>query len=340
MGEVPAALAAARTQAEASPDNSLTQTALGEAEYFAGHATETVTAFNHAAALDHCNPWGYYDIWRLQSLTPAHAAAMKQLTLAYEFGERSPLIQRTWAAVQQAHAFAAAPGSPTFTVSASPEEGFFRKRLVCQGIPIRSSLAAHDEALFLACRKVEALLSHLPDAAHRMQAAGSELHILAEREQTSDLPENRSFKNTPYIDAEGHATSMDRRTRGVGGLRTSCGEENLLGLPSDRYDDGSDICTHEFAHNLRNFGLTSAQRRALDRQYRTSLQAGLWKGAYAAVNPDEFFAEVTMWYFGSHGQWVPQKLTTPGAEALRAYDPGTYAALEALYGPPPGTIAR
>jgi hypothetical protein len=44
----------------------------------------------------------------------------------------------------------------------------------------------------------------------------------------------------------------------LGGLLTSCGEENLLGLEKDRYR-GRDICVQEFAHNILGYGVPSAR---------------------------------------------------------------------------------
>jgi len=57
---------------------------------------------------------------------------------------------------------------------------------------------------------------------------------------------------------EYNGLTRDPRTRGLGGLLTSCGEENLLGLEKDRYR-GRDICVHEFAHNILGYGVPSAR---------------------------------------------------------------------------------
>src|SRR5207253_8357183 len=67
----------------------------------------------------------------------------------------------------------------------------------------------------------------------------------------SDLPEWRHDKGIPRPEYKG--LTRDERTRGMGGLLTSCGEENLLRLEKDRYR-GRDICIHEFSHSIRNHG--------------------------------------------------------------------------------------
>ena len=117
----------------------------------------------------------------------------------------------------------------------------------------------------------------------------------------------------------------------MGGLLTSCGEENLLKLEKDRYR-GRDICLHEFSHNIRNHGIPGELRNRLDEQYRRSLAKGLWIKSYAGSNPDEFFAELTMWYFGTHGDLhMTGSKPENGSEGLKRYDPEAFALLDDFY---------
>ena len=59
------------------------------------------------------------------------------------------------------------------------------------------------------------------------------MHIIGEHQGTSDLPEHRHMKGVDggYTGEKG--VTLDQRARGMGGLQTSCGEENLLDLDSD-----------------------------------------------------------------------------------------------------------
>ena len=208
-----------------------------------------------------------------------------------------------------------------------PEQGFFAKQLDYEGIPIKAPAVVADEALYVARTRLGRLLAKLPDAVYNLRVAGAELHIIGKDQVTSDLPEHRHLKGKPF---DGNLTA-DQRTRGLGGLLTSCGEENLLELPGDRYA-GRDICTHEFAHNLQDHGLSRDLRDRIKTQYQHSLELGLWKGAYAGSNVSEYFAELTMWYFGTHGD---RKMTGPkpadGPEGLRKYDPEAFALLDQIY---------
>jgi alpha-glucosidase len=186
-----------------------------------------------------------------------------------------------------------------------------------------------DEALYAACDRLSMLLSNQPVVLSNLVTAGAELHIIGRDQVTTDLPEWRHDKGVPQ--PEYHGLTRDERTRGMGGLWTSCGEENLLKLEKDRYR-GRDICLHEFSHNIRNHGVPREIRARFDEQYRTSLAKDLWQKSYAGSNPDEFFAELTMWYFGTHGDL---HMTGPkpenGAEGLKKYDPEAFALLDEFY---------
>lgn len=215
-----------------------------------------------------------------------------------------------------------------------PEKDFFSKGLDFHGISIKAHQVVADEALYAAYGRLSLLFSNLltkqPMVISNLVAAGAELHIIGRDQVTTDLPEWRHDKGKPL--AEYNGLTRDERTRGMGGRLTSCGEENLLKLDKDRYR-GRDICLHEFSHNIRNHGIQRAVRTRFDEQYRRSLQKGLWQKSYAGSNPDEFFAELTMWYFGTHGDL---HMTGPkpanGPEGLRSYDPDAYALLDDFYG--------
>jgi alpha-glucosidase len=210
-----------------------------------------------------------------------------------------------------------------------PEQGFFSKLLDYDGIPIKAHADVADEALHQARQRLAMMLDKLPEVRAQLRRARAELHIIGQNQVTSDLPEHRHLKGKPF---EGTQT-VDERTRGLGGRLTSCGEENLLRLKRDRYR-GRDICVHEFAHNIYTHGMSAEMRQTFREQRRRSLAHGLWVGSYAGSNPDEFFAELSMWYWGTRGDLGMQG-PKPGAgrDALRAYDPEACALLDQFYQP-------
>lgn len=210
-----------------------------------------------------------------------------------------------------------------------PEKGFFSKRLDYEGIPIKAHADVSDAALFAARDRLAMQLEHLPSVRVNLHKAGAELHIIGINQVTSDLPEHRHLKGKPY---EGKMT-VDERTRGLGGLLTSCGEENLLKLPKkqDRYY-GCDICVHEFAHNILEYGMPVSTRKLFAEQRKRSLAKGLWVDSYAGSKDHEYFAELSMWYFGTHGfEAMKGKPPRAGRDGLKEYDPEAFALFEKFY---------
>jgi len=222
---------------------------------------------------------------------------------------------------------------PGIVILDPPEKGFFSKATSFHGIPIKAHQVVADEALVAAYGRLSLLFSNLliqqPIVISNLVVAGAELHIIGRDQVTTDLPEWRHDKGKAL--AEYNGRTRDQRTRGMGGLLTSCGEENLLNLEKDRYR-GRDICLHEFSHNLRNHGIQRELRLRFDEQYKRSLANGLWQKSYAGSNPDEFFAELTMWYFGTHGDMHMTGLKPEnGREGLKKYDPEAFGLLDDFY---------
>ena len=228
------------------------------------------------------------------------------------------------------------PGSPPAVLQIEPpEREFFSKRLDFHGIPIKAHAVVSDAALHAAYGRLDALLRQLPEIRAKLAAAGVELHIIGKDQVTTDLPEWRHDKGKPL--AEYNGLTRDERTRGMGGREVSCGEENLLRLEKDKYR-GRDICVHEFAHAIQGYGMSRAWNRRFERQYRRSLDRGLWVKSYAGSNPHEFFAELSMWYFGTRGDLTMSgPKPKDGPEGLKAYDPEAYALFDRFYrGESPG----
>ena len=209
-----------------------------------------------------------------------------------------------------------------------PLQGFFSKRLVRHGLPILAHTVVNDAALDEAARRLDRLLERAPGILSNLLALEVRLEVIGQEQVVTDLPQYRHMKGRRFAGAQ----TMDERGRGYGGIESSCSEENLLSLPSDRYRDHRDICSHEFAHAIFGFGLTPEIRGRIEAQWRSATAAGKWPGMYAATNPDEYFAELTMWYVGSRGDYGKlDPSPSPGPRWLRAYDPAGYQLLDDLY---------
>jgi hypothetical protein len=194
---------------------------------------------------------------------------------------------------------------------------FYKKYLEIDGVPVLASADVADEALQRTSEIVTHLLAGRPDIVDAMAKYGTRLIIIGKDQVYTEMPEYRSSPNPEY---------QNERVRGTGGLRvTSFGEENLLNLAGDRYDDES-IALHEFCHTIdAALGrVDPAWRDRLRTTYRSAVAAGLWQNAYAGSNPGEYWAEICQSYFDCNriNNWNHNDIGT--REQLKQYDPDGY----------------
>jgi hypothetical protein len=198
-----------------------------------------------------------------------------------------------------------------------PGRKFYKKYLDAGGIPVLASAEVADEALCRTRYLVTHLLAGRPDILHAMVEHGTRLIIIGKDQVYTDMPEYRNHPNPAF---------QNERVRGTGGLEiTSFGEENLLNLPLDRYDDES-IAVHEFCHTI-DAALGRIDPRWRDRltqTYRSAMKKGLWKNAYTSTNPAEYWAEICQSYFDCNriNNWNHTAIGT--REQLKQYDPEGY----------------
>jgi hypothetical protein len=89
---------------------------------------------------------------------------------------------------------------------------------------------------------------------------------------------------------------------------------------------------HEFAHVVHRHGLDERGKRLVTAAFERAQGSGLWQGCYAMTNEAEFFAELSMWYFGSHGDLGEIKPRPHAGPAwLKEYDPSSYRFFDRLY---------
>src|SRR5262245_52446631 len=192
---------------------------------------------------------------------------------------------------------------------------FYKKHLDYKGFSILSSAKVSDAGLLEARYLIDRLLGEREDILKAMIKRGCRFMVMAPTEMTTDVPEQRHMKNDPK-------TNWDQRARGLGGKLSSCGEENLLTLPHDRYSR-ENILIHEFNHAIHQQGLrevdpTFAPR--LQASYRKAMDQGKWKGMYSATNPAEYWAEGVQAYFDT---MRPQYVHNT-REKLKAFDEDLY----------------
>lgn len=201
---------------------------------------------------------------------------------------------------------------------------FYAKYLDIKGVPVLASADVADRALERTADQVTHLLAGRPDILGAMAKFGTRLIIIGRNQVYTDMPEYRHHPHPAY---------QNERVRGTGGLDvTSFGEENLLNLPLDRYDDES-IAVHEFCHTI-DAALARLEPDwpdRLARTYRHAMEQGLWKNAYTASNPAEYWAEICQSYFDCNrvNNWNHTAIGT--REQLKRYDPEGYALVQTTF---------
>ena len=167
---------------------------------------------------------------------------------------------------------------------------FYTKYLDCDGITVISSDRVSDAAFYRVEQMLESMLVNRPDIRQGLNKAGVNYVIVAHDEQITDIPEYSDMKPKDY---------WNERVRGFGGMTTSCGEENLLNMPTDRYYDES-IFIHELAHAIHNPVLLNINpnfQAKLDELYEKTMAKGIYDFDYASTNSTEYWAESVQAYF-------------------------------------------
>jgi dienelactone hydrolase len=205
---------------------------------------------------------------------------------------------------------------------------FYKKYIDVKGIPAAGSAEIADEALERTFSIVTHMLAGRPDILQAMVQNGTRLIVIGKDQVYTDMPEYRNSPNPEYQNA---------RVRGTGGFDvTSFGEENLLNLPLDRYDDES-IVVHEFAHTIDAAlaRIDSAWRKRRDQTYRNAVDKGLWKNSYAGSNQAEYWAEICQSYFDCNriNNW--NHISIANREQLKVYDPDGYDLVRTTFNLPP-----
>jgi alpha-glucosidase len=201
---------------------------------------------------------------------------------------------------------------------------FYKKYVDVKGIAVVSAAEVADEALQRTHFIVTHLLAGRPDVIEVMAKNGTRLIVIGKDQVYTDMPEYRNSFNAAYL---------NERVRGTGGLDvTSFGEENLLNLLLDRYDDES-IGVHEFCHTIDAAlsRLDQGWRGRLRDTYRSVTGKGLWKNTYTASNPAEYWAEICQSYFDCNriNNWNHGPIGT--REQLKQYDPEGYELVKTTF---------
>lgn len=202
-------------------------------------------------------------------------------------------------------------------------KAFYGKYLDINGLPVVASEKVDDQALYRTYDIVSHMLAGRPDIIRAMQNNGMYLIIIGKDQVYTDMPEYSDHPDPAY---------QNERVRGTGGKPTSFGEENLLGLMLDRYDDES-IGVHEFCHTIDGAlrSMDPEWSRRLRDTYEAAKAKKLYEGAYAGSNAGEYWAEICQAYFDCNrlNNWNHGPIGT--REQLKVYDPVGYELVRSIF---------
>jgi len=200
---------------------------------------------------------------------------------------------------------------------------FYKKFIDLKGMPVVAAEAVADQALQRTHEIASHMLAGRPDILEAMVKSRMYLIIIGRDQLYTDMPEYRNHPNPAF---------QNERVRGTGGRPTSFGEENVLSLPIDRYDDES-IGVHEFCHTIDGTlrSLDAGWRSKLRATYDAAMAKGLWKFAYTASNQGEYWAEICQCYFDCNrvNNWNHGPVGT--REQLKVYDPDGYELVRGVF---------
>ncbi|MCR9118073.1 MAG: hypothetical protein NXI22_14145 [bacterium] len=206
---------------------------------------------------------------------------------------------------------------------------FYEKVVLVEGLPIVGSKHVQETALLEAAWLIEQMIGRRPEVLKAMAANNVRFSVMACNEMTTQIPEHSDLKPSSY---------WDKRARGLGATpqrpAVSCGEENLLKSPGDPYSK-ENILIHEFGHAIHQMGLNTVDPefdRRLAATFEQAMRTGLWKGAYASTNKQEYWAEGVQSWFDTNRENDSEHNHVNTREEIKKYDPRLSALLKEVFG--------
>ena len=174
----------------------------------------------------------------------------------------------------------------SFRVVTQPA-AYYTQFLDANGVTVKASGQVVPKALHTAADVVDIMLADIrPDIRECLVRAGAALAIYPRDERVNVLPEFVHVEPGPW---------------GLGAVKgqpvSAVPENNLVKLPGQG-DPLGHTTFHEFAHSIQNICFTQEDNAENRRLYEEAVESNLFPGSYGMSNSSEFFAELTVMYFG------------------------------------------
>ncbi len=239
-------------------------------------------------------------------------------------------------------AIGAMPACPQVEIT-SPDPArrwpsFYKKSSPGAPLPVLSSDSVPDEAHRVVHYVLHQMLDERPCVAAARRRANVRVAILAENEQTTDIPELADLNQVfPQVD-------WNVRARALGPTLPRpvllINVENLLQTETDLHRT-EHILIHELSHAIYELGLDGLDgadelHGKLERAYNLAMEEGRWADTYAAVDLREYWAEGVQSYFDANAEAIPangiHNEVNTRAELLE-HDPLLHDLIQDVFGP-------
>ena len=217
---------------------------------------------------------------------------------------------------------------------------FYKKHLNCKGIRIHGSKEVNDTTFNVACERLLRMTRHANYTVHNNLIKNNvDFRLIGINESMTDLPEHSHMKNV-----EGGYSGKGRNVDEYRGMyqcsSVFCSEENLIKQcdKTRTSPNTKDIFIHDTAHVIMKYGLDEETIEEIINAWINAINTKLWehqeKIPYALSNPREYFAELSMWYFGGHGDFIDykNKIPEPGPSGRVDHDSLGFKVLNNIYG--------
>ena len=223
----------------------------------------------------------------------------------------------------------------SFRAVARPSAYYTRFIRTDEGATVKASAEAAPSALSAAADTVSRMMANLRDDMRAcLVRRGAAVAIYPEGEYVVALPEFAHLKGetsplgAPYDLFDSGLADGSRAIAAIGELHAlRLGEPGL-----------SPTVAHEFAHLIQDTCFTPQDDDEWDALWSDAVRADALPGAYARTNKEEFFAELSMSYFGFAIDAGPR---APASAAPKLYEtrdalepalPGVFDFMERVYG--------
>jgi hypothetical protein len=200
-------------------------------------------------------------------------------------------------------------------------DAFYVKYCDAGGMPVVAASVVPDLAVQQASAIAAAMLAPNPSVRDELVALHVRYGIIGEHQLASDMPE---FRGQAWATGRGYGATATLP------LAVN-GEENVMCYEATNGNWDENIVVHEMGHTI----MTALQivdpdlRARVVAAYAAAMQAGKYRGFYAATNVEEYWAEGVQDYVGGHA-WHDANDITTRAE-LAQYDPALYATLDEVF---------